>query len=94
MNMDLWVVDTSNRLFIRRLWMKIKKKQLSKNSVLCDRSILKSSLASDRAVLYGNVAFSILVVSTKKMATRFSEKGVRFFRKFVSKLNIENVQNF
>ena len=74
--------------------LKIKKKQLSKNSVLCDRSILKSSLASDRAVLYGNVAFSILVVSTKKMATRFSEKGVRFFRKFVSKLNIENVQNF
>ena len=36
------------------------------------------TLASDRAVLYGNVAFSILVLSTWKTKLQFLQKGFRF----------------
>ena len=41
-------------------------------------------LASDMAVLYGNDAFSILVLSIEKRYSNFFEKG----------LSIENVQSF
>ena len=47
MNMDIWVVGTSNQLFKRGSYTEIKfsKKyySLSQNSVLCDMSILYSS---------------------------------------------------
>ena len=84
MNMGIWVVGTSNQLFIRVL--KLKQSLKNKNSfwqnyVLCDRSIFVLiilfvlTLASRMAVLYGNDAFSILMLSTKK---GFFEKGFRF----------------
>ena len=87
MNIDICVVGTSNQLFTRGYYSetKFKKNSYWKNSVLCDRSIFYSpflfvlTLASDRTVLYENVAFSILVLSTKKRYFRFlkiHEKGV------------------
>ena len=71
--MDIWV-GTSNWLFSRgsRTGTNFPKKLFSywQNSTLCDTSILLSpfvlTLASDRAVLNGNGAISILVASTKK----------------------------
>ena len=69
------------------------------NSVLCDRSIMYSphsifilSLASDGSVLYGNVALSILVLSTKKYYSSFFKKGLCFSKNLFQ--SIENVQNF
>ena len=49
-------------------------------------SIYLTSMVSDRAVLYKNVALSILVLSTKKRYSSFFWKGFTFFRRFVSKL--------
>ena len=46
------------------------------------------TLAYDRAVLYGNVAFSNLLLSTKKSYSSFIKKGFRFLK------IVENVQNF
>ena len=61
--------------------LKFKKKYSSywQNYVLRDRSILyfilfALTLAPDKAVLYGNDAFSILVLSTKKRYSSFSKK--------------------
>ena len=60
--------------------------------VLCDRSIYVLSipfvltLPSDMAVLYGNVAFSILLVSAKKRYSSFLKKAS------LSKVSVEKVQ--
>ena len=61
-----WYIKSN--LYTRKLKTKFLRKYSSylQNSVLYDRSIWYSLLASDRAVLYGNVAFSILVLLTKK----------------------------
>ena len=45
------------------------------------------------AVLYGNDAYSILVLSTKKR-TPLLEKKISFFRKFVSNLKYWKRQSF
>ena len=50
-------------------------------------------MASDRAVLYGNVAFPILVLSTKKGTPVFLKK-LLFFRKFVSKSEFWKLSTF
>ena len=66
MNMDIWVVGKFNQL--------PKKSFLWKNSILCDRFILfVVTLAFDKAVLYGNAMFSIVVLSTKKWHSSFSK---------------------
>ena len=86
MNMDIWVVSKSKQLSIRASETEIKcsKKQVSywQISVLCDRSIMYSpfylfvlTLASDMVVLYGTVAFSIFVLSTKKLYSSFLKKA-------------------
>ena len=46
------------------------------------------------AVLYGNDAFSILMLSTKKAILQFFEKGFRFPENLLQSESIENVQNF
>ena len=45
------------------------------------------TLASDRTVLYGNVAFSILVLSTKKWYSDFLKK-VFVFQKICFKVKV------
>ena len=49
-------------------------------------------MASYRAVLYGNTAFSILVFSTEKRYSTFVKK-ILFSENLLQK-SIENVQNF
>ena len=46
------------------------------------------------AVLYGNDAFAILVLSTKEQCSSFFEKGFRFPENLFQSCSIENVQNF
>ena len=73
----------------------IMKQNFIKNKVvtgktLCDRSLLfVQTLASDRAVLYGNVVFSFLELSIEKNYSRSL-----FFKKFVSKLKHEKRSKF
>ena len=51
--------------------------------------------ASDMAVLFGNNAFSILVLSTKKRYSSFLKKALVFQKIcFKVKEGIENVPNF
>ena len=78
--------NTSGRLLLKVVTAKL--------FVLCDRSIYVPSilfvltLPSDVAVLYGNVAFSILLFSAKKLCSSFLRKVL------LSKVSIENVQSF
>ena len=85
MNIDIWVVGTSNQLFIEVLKLKQnfrkKKEQLLANLrylhfVLPILFVL--TLASDSAVLYGNIALSILVLLTIKQHSRFLERNCVF----------------
>ena len=46
------------------------------------------------AILYGNDAFSILLLSTKNGVLQFFEKGFHFPENQFQRKNIENVQNF
>ena len=77
--MDIWVVGTSNQLFLRdaKTETNFPKKGFTGKTPLfviglfCSRH---STLASDRAVLIGNDMLSILVVSTKKPYSSFLEK--------------------
>ena len=46
------------------------------------------------AVLYGNVAFSILLFSTKKGYSSFLKKFLVFSENLFQSNDIENVQNF
>ena len=66
------------------------------NSVLCDRSILYSpffvlTLVSDMVVLYGNDAFSNLMVSSKKQYSSFL-KMVFVFQKICFKVKQWRIQ--
>ena len=54
--------------------------------VVIDSFCTPHSLASGRAVLYGNGAVSILLLLTKKRYSNFFKRVYTFFRKFVSKL--------
>ena len=65
--MDIWAVGTLNQLFIVLTLYSI---------VLCFvlTTLFVLTLASDRAVLYANVAFSILALSTKKPYSSFFKK--------------------
>ena len=83
MNMDIWIVGTSNQLFVRDSYTE---KYFSKNKVVtgktpffCEKLCTPHSIyLSDRAVLYGNVAFSILLLSTKKQYSSFLKKVLVF----------------
>ena len=77
MNMDIWVLGTLNLVFI---WgssneIKFSKKQKCswKNSVL-----FALALAFDKAVLYRNVVFSIIVLSSRKWCSSFLKKDLVF----------------
>ena len=95
---NIWIVGTSNQLFTRgsETETKFSKKIWSiywENSVLCDWSILYSpilfalTLVLDIAVLYRKDAFSILVLSTKKGYSSFSNK-VLVFQKLCFKVKV------
>ena len=90
MGETLTLIENVSRL---KSWHEVHKKNCRKNkvvtgwqnSVLCSpffmyppHSIFILSLASDVSVLYGNVAFSILVLSTKKQYSSFFKKGLCF----------------
>ena len=86
MNMDIWIVGTSNQLFVRDSYTE---KYFSKNKVVTGKTpffvksfvlpiLFISTLLSDRAVLYGNVAFSILLLLTKKQYSSFLKKVLVF----------------
>ena len=66
-NRDIWVIVTLNQLFIKSLYTRIKIKLRDKNPVFELHFELVflffSTLALDRAVLNGNVAFSVIVLS-------------------------------
>ena len=82
MNMDIWIVGTSNQLFVRDSYTE---KFFSKNKVVtgktpffCEKLCTPHSIYLNRAVLYGNVAFSILLLSTKKQYSSFLKKVLVF----------------
>ena len=70
-NRDIWVIVTLNQLFIKSLYTRIKIKLRDKNPVFELHSELHfelvflffSTVALDPAVLNGNVAFSVIVLS-------------------------------
>ena len=94
MNMDIWVVSTSNQLFIRGSETETK----FSNKVITDKTpffvmvhfvlttLFVLTLASDMAVLYWS-AFSILVLSTRKRYSSFL-KRVFVFQKMCFKVKL------
>ena len=96
MNMDIWVVGTSNQLFIRDFETEIFSLDKLKQLLAKPRSLRQVhfalpilfvlTLASGRAVLYGNIAFSILVLSTKKRYSNFLKKVFIFDKILLTKL--------
>ena len=66
-NRDIWVIVTLNQLFIKSLYTRIKIKLRDKIPMFELHFELVflffSTLALDRAVLNGNVAFSVIVLS-------------------------------
>ena len=94
---DIWVVGTSNQLFLN--WNKIFKRikqQLAKllslwkvHFVLTILFVL--TLVSEIAVLNENNAFSILALSSKKQNSSYLKK-FSFSREFVSKLVLKMFQ--
>ena len=63
MDIEIWVVDTLNQLFINDFYTEIELKLLP--------ILFALTLAFDRTVLYGKVRFSILVLSCKKSTPVF-----------------------
>ena len=66
--MDIWGIGALNRISLRGRYAKVKfqktkKKQINKTPVL--------KLAFDRVVFNRNVAFSVIVLSTKKWNSSF-----------------------
>ena len=61
MNMDIWVVSTSNKKKVTWITYKTPFLALPIQLIIINQFILK--LAFDRVFFYGNVAFSILVLS-------------------------------
>ena len=67
-NMDIWVVGTPNQLTETKLSkhkIVTAKAPFSVIGPFCNHHLFALTLASDRVVLHENVAFSILVLSTK-----------------------------
>ena len=95
--MEIWVVGTSNQLFRRGFYTKRKfsKKIKQLSAKFCSQCQVHSvlsilfvlTLASDKTVLYGNVAFSILVFSAKKEYSSFLKK-VFVFQKICFKVKV------
>ena len=64
------------------------KKNLQKNKVVAGKTLFfVLTLASEMAILYGNDAFSILLVSAKKRYSYF-EKKVFIFQKIAFKVKV------
>ena len=92
MNMN---IGKSNQFFTRGSYTKAK---FSKNKVVTDKTpffvidpyctpySMCVNIGLGRAVLYGNISFSILILPTKKRYSSFLKKVLFFWRKFVSKL--------
>ena len=82
MNMDIWVVGISNQLFTRDSYsysqtkFQKKKKKLKAPFFVIGSVIFV--LTSDKADWYGNIAFSILVVSIKTQYSSFLKKKFIF----------------
>ena len=101
MNMGIWVVGTSNQLFIRLLIMKPNLKK-TKQLLVKLRSVFYFvlptifflTLASQRAVLYVNVAFSMLLLSTKKLYFSFFKKIFVFQKIYFNDLVLKTFKNF
>ena len=97
MNMDIWVVGTSNQLFIRGSYTETKFSKKSEHLLEKLRSlwqvhfalpmIFVLTLASESAFFYGNVAFSIFVLSTKKRYSSFLKK-LFFLQKICFKVKV------
>ena len=92
MNMN---IGKSSQFFTRGSYTKEK---FSKNKVVTDKTpffvmdpyctpySMCVNIGLGRAVLYGNISFSILILPTKKRYSSFLKKVLFFWRKFVSKL--------
>ena len=78
MSMDIWVVGTLNLVFIRGFYNeKTRKTSFCKvNFVLPFLFVL--TLVLDKAVLYGNIAFSIIVLSSKEWYSCFFKNRFSF----------------
>ena len=95
-NMDIWVVGTSNHLSIRGSWTETKfskKESISlQNPILCKRFIFhfpfhlsQHYLLTRQFCIYENITFSILPLLTKKRCSSFL-KMIFDFMNFFSKL--------
>ena len=73
MNMNIWVVSTSKQLFLRGSYTEI--------------NIQKSKGVTGKRLLYENDAFSILLLSTKKLCSSFLKKAF-VFRKICFKVKV------
>ena len=88
MNMDIRIVGTLNQLFIRDSYTEIKFSKKIKELVGKLRFLWKVNfilpilffltLVFDSAVLYGNVAFSIDILSNESRHSSFFKKGLLF----------------
>ena len=92
------MVGTSNQLYIRGSSTETKFSKKESTELLAKLHfvlpiLFALTLASDRAVLYGNVMLSVLVLSTKQ---RYSSllKRVCVFLKFISKFKYRNRSKF
>ena len=95
MNMDNQLVSSLNRLFVTGSYIEIKSQKYQVLSdknlffvivLLCTFYCISLILGFIRAVLYGNIAFSIALHSAKKPYLRFFLKKASFSRKPISKL--------
>ena len=92
MNMDIQMVGTSNQLYIRGSSTETKFSKKESTELLAKLHFVLPilfvlTLASDRAVLYGNVMLSVLVLSTKKQYSSFL-KRVCVFQKIYFKVKV------
>ena len=97
MNMDFWVVGTSNQLFIAGYYTET---NFQKNMAdtgkttffvigpFCTPHSIRLNIdfwESERVFVYGYVTLSIVVLSNTKRFSSFLKKRLSFFRKFISK---------
>ena len=78
--MDIWKVGTLNQLFIGVFIFKLNFQKTNVVGAITQLSVVGPfvlpilfvlAMAFDRTVLYGNVAFSIVILSTKKPYSSF-----------------------
>ena len=100
MNMDICMVDKSNNFFAWGSWTKIKfskKIVTGKTSffvikLFCIFYSICHTLAFDKQILYGNVAFSISVISTKNGAPIF-QKGFALLSNLFQSFKFSNFKS-